>query len=203
VLLAGAGAGVAVVAGGAAAQQAPVVREKGPHVWLDLDQKELDDAYDQAVYAPNRDVVLKRCSRNSELVRERLGAPKRFAYGPTPIEGLDLFATKAANAPVHVFIHGGAWRVGLAKNYCYAAEMFVNAGAAVEAFGIREIHRCDGACAELAASSRQAQRSGGYGVRDRGDPRSSSGRAAISPPSCGRPASRCRSPSWKATTISR
>ncbi len=107
-LLAGAGAGVAVVAGGAAAQQAPVVREKGPHVWLDLDQKELDDAYDQAVYAPNRDVVLKRCSRNSERVRERLGAPKRFAYGATPIEGLDLFATKAANAPVHVFIHGGA-----------------------------------------------------------------------------------------------
>jgi arylformamidase len=130
VLLAGAGAGVAVAAGGGAqAQQVAAPRVKGPRVWLDLDQKELDDAYDQAVYAPNRDVVLKRCSRNSELVRERLGAPKRFAYGATPIEGLDLFATKAANAPVHVFIHGGAWRVGLAKNYCYAAEMFVNAGA--------------------------------------------------------------------------
>src|SRR5262249_946203 len=32
-------------------------------------------------------------------------------------------------APVSVFVHGGAWRAGLAINYAYAAEMFVNAGA--------------------------------------------------------------------------
>src|SRR5262249_38753138 len=100
-----------------------------PRVWLDMDQKELDDAYDQAAYAPNRDQILKRCARNSELVRERLGNPKRFAYGPTPIEALDVYTTKAANAPVHVFVHGGAWRAGLAKNYAYPAEMIVNAGA--------------------------------------------------------------------------
>ena len=30
-------------------------RTKGSLVWLDMDQQELDDAYDQAVYAPNRD----------------------------------------------------------------------------------------------------------------------------------------------------
>jgi arylformamidase len=114
-------------------------REKGPLVWLDLDQQALDDAYDQAVYAPNRDIVLKRCVRNSELVRERLmastpafagsGAPKRFAYGPTEIEALDVFIAKAPNAPVNVFVHGGAWRTGRAKDYHYPAEMFLNAGA--------------------------------------------------------------------------
>jgi len=94
-----------------------------------MDQQELDDAYDQSKYAPNIQIVLKRCTRNSELVRERLGPPKRFAYGPTPIEGVDVFTAKVPNAPVHVFIHGGAWRTGLAKNYHYPAEMFVNAGA--------------------------------------------------------------------------
>ena len=104
-------------------------REKGPLVWLDMDQQDLDDAYDQSVYAPNRDVILKRCARNSELVRARLGAPKRFPYGPTPIEALDVFAAKTPNAPINVFVHGGAWRVGLAKDYHYAAEAFVNAGA--------------------------------------------------------------------------
>jgi arylformamidase len=94
-----------------------------------MDQKELDDAYDQAVYAPNREVVIKRCARNSELARERLGAPKRFSYGPTEIEAVDVFTTKAANAPVMIFTHGGAWRVGRAAQYHYAAEMFINAGA--------------------------------------------------------------------------
>jgi len=39
-------------------------RAKGPLVWLDMDQKELDDAYDNSVYAPNREIVLKRCARN-------------------------------------------------------------------------------------------------------------------------------------------
>jgi arylformamidase len=126
-----AGTAAVVVAGGTAAAQQPpsAPREKGPLVWLDMDQKELDDAYDQAVYAPNLNQILKRCARNSELVRARLGPPRRFAYGATAIEGLDVFTTKAANAPVNVFVHGGAWRAGLAKNYAYAAEMFVNAGA--------------------------------------------------------------------------
>jgi len=120
-------AGAAVLGSAASASAQP--REKGPLVWLDLDQKALDDAYDQAVYAPNRDIVLKRCGRNSELARERLAAPKRLAYGPTEIEALDVFTAKAPNAPVNVFVHGGAWRVGRARDYHYAAEMFVNAGA--------------------------------------------------------------------------
>ncbi|MFL5032156.1 MAG: alpha/beta hydrolase [Xanthobacteraceae bacterium] len=124
-----AASGAAAMSSTAAAQQPAPPREKGPRVWLDMDQKELDDAYDQAVYAPNIQQILKRCARNSELARERLGAPRRFAYGTTPIEGLDVFPTRAANAPINVFVHGGAWRTGLAKNYAYAAEMFVNAGA--------------------------------------------------------------------------
>src|ERR687883_462496 len=127
-VLAAAAAGAATVTGSGAGAQPAAPREKGPHVWLDMDQKELDDAYDQAVYAPNRDQILKRCNRNSELVRERLGPPRRFAYGPSAIEGLDVFTSKGANAPVSVFVHGGAWRAGLAKNYAYPAEMFVNAG---------------------------------------------------------------------------
>jgi len=88
-------ASAAVMAGGAAlAQSAPPARTKGPPVWLDLDQKELDDAYDQSVYAPNLRQITGRYVTNSEAVRARIGAPKRLAYGSTPIEGLDLYATK-------------------------------------------------------------------------------------------------------------
>ena len=82
----------------ARAQPASSERVKGPLVWLDMDQKALDDAYDQAVYAPNMAQVIARCEHVGDLVRERLGEPKRLAYGPSAIEGLDLYATKATNA---------------------------------------------------------------------------------------------------------
>ena len=107
-------------------------RPRGPLVWLDMDQQALDDAYTQIVYAPNRDQVLARFAANSEIVRQHLGAPQRFAYGPTPIEGLDVYKAKNGatkrRAPINVFVHGGAWRSGEAKNYAFPAEVFVNAG---------------------------------------------------------------------------
>jgi len=116
-------------ASGTAFAQAPAPRQKGPRVWLDLDQQELDDAYDQSKYAPNIQQVLKRYEVNSEDVRARLGAPKRLAYGASPVEGFDLYPARGQNVPIHVFVHGGAWRVGFAKNYAFQAETFVRAGA--------------------------------------------------------------------------
>jgi arylformamidase len=107
---------------------AETVRPKGPLVWLDMDQKALDDAYDQAVYAPNSEQVAKRRTVNSAAVRARL-KPQRLAYGATPHEMLDLYVTDRPNAPVMVFIHGGAWRAGSAKDNAEAADLFVNAGA--------------------------------------------------------------------------
>jgi arylformamidase len=110
-------------------QQGAAARAMGPLVWLDMDQKALDDAYDQAVYAPNRDQVHKRNQFNSDRVRARLGAPKRLAYGPTEMEKLDLFATDKPNAPINIFVHGGAWRTRTVKDYAFLAEMMVTSGA--------------------------------------------------------------------------
>lgn len=104
-------------------------RSKGPPVWLDMDQQELDDAYDQVVYAPNAAQLQQRREANSEATRQRLGAPKRLAYGPTPIEQLDLYPTATPHAPICVIIHGGAWRAGLARDFADAVEIFVHAGA--------------------------------------------------------------------------
>jgi arylformamidase len=116
-------------------QAAKVQEAKGPLVWLDMDQKALDDAYDQLVYAPNRDQVHERNMFNSDRVRARLGEPKRLAYGSKPVEALDLFSPLPQagkgreGAPINVFIHGGAWRARSVKDYAYQAEMFVRAGA--------------------------------------------------------------------------
>jgi arylformamidase len=108
---------------------APSARVKGPIVWLDMDQQALDDAYDQIVYAPNRDQIGKRRLANSAAALARLGPPLRFAYGPTPIEGLDVYRTQQPNAPVAIFVHGGAWRNGQASEFTCLAEPFVHAGA--------------------------------------------------------------------------
>ena len=115
-------------------------RAKGPIVWLDMDQQELDDAYDQIVYAPNRNQVAKRRHANSAAARTRIGEPLRLAYGPTPIEGLDVYRTpsssspasgegKGGGAPVAIFVHGGAWLNGTAAEFTCLAEPFVHAGA--------------------------------------------------------------------------
>jgi len=100
----------------------------GAKVFLDYDQKQLDDAYDQSVYAPNRDQLIARGIRNSELARERLGEPLHFSYGPDEIEQLDVYKAPRPGAPVHVYIHGGAWRSRRAAEYAFAAEMFLRAG---------------------------------------------------------------------------
>jgi arylformamidase len=101
---------------------------KGPPVWLDLDQTELDAAYSQGVWAPNSSQVIKRYDSMSDDTRRRLGTPHRYVYGVTPIEGLDVYRTERSNAPINIFIHGGAWRQGKAKSYSFPAELFVHAG---------------------------------------------------------------------------
>lgn len=132
------GGAATLAAGSAVAQQAPqsptpaaAAKPKGPKVWLDLDQAELDAAYDQSVYAPNQRQITGRYATNSEITRQRLGNPERRAYGKAVVEGLDIFRAKARKAPILVFVHGGAWRSGLAKDYAYLAETFVAAGAHV------------------------------------------------------------------------
>jgi arylformamidase len=107
----------------------PPPHEKGPRVWMDLDQAELDAAYDQLIYAPLGPEISKRLAANSEAVRTRLGQPQRVSYGPTDVEKLDIYRAERASAPVFVFIHGGAWLRGVAKNYGFPAELFVKAGA--------------------------------------------------------------------------
>jgi arylformamidase len=122
---------MAAPAGAAALAQG--ARAKGPIVWLDMDQQELDDAYDQIVYAPNRDQVAKRRIANSDSARSRIGAPTRLAYGPTEIEQLDIYRSRRADgaepAPVNIYVHGGAWRANRAADYAFLAEPFVRAGA--------------------------------------------------------------------------
>jgi arylformamidase len=121
-----------------------------------MDQKALDDAYDQSKYASNQEQLGRRRAWLSELARQRLGQPKRFAYGPTPIEGLDLYPARQPNAPIVVFTHGGAWRTGVARDNAFAAEMFVNAGAHFIALDFNNVTEVGGDLMVLAEQVRRA-----------------------------------------------
>jgi arylformamidase len=124
---------------------------RGPLVWRELDQKALDDAYDQDVYAPNRPLIVKRRIAASERARAILGEPQRVAYGPSEYERLDIFRApslpspasgggkrggslaseggKGSRAPINIFIHGGAWRRNKGPDYHLQAEPLIRAGA--------------------------------------------------------------------------
>jgi arylformamidase len=121
---------------------------------MDLDQVELDSAYNQSEYAPMIGQILQRYASRSAEVRSRLGEPKRFSYGPTPIEALDVFPARMPNAPVFVFVHGGAWRSGEARDYAFAAELFVAAGVN---FVVLDFVSVDAASGDISVMARQVR----------------------------------------------
>jgi arylformamidase len=129
---------------------------KGPAVWLDMDQAELDAAYNQAVYAPNVAEVLQRYAENSEAARAVVGEPLRFAYGDSAIEGLDVYPTGEPDAPIAIFIHGGAWRSGRARDYGFPAELFVRAGAHLVVPDFAAVQDVDGNLMAMADQVRRA-----------------------------------------------
>ena len=155
-VLAGAAAMAVTPAVAAECPIGPPAHEKGPRVFMDYDQLELDAAYDQSFYSPLAGQVIKRYGSSSEAVRARIGQPLRESYGPTAAEKLDIYRSKRADAPIFVFIHGGAWLGGEAKNYAFPAEMFVNAGAHYIALDFVAIKAADGDLRVMAGQVRRA-----------------------------------------------
>ena len=79
-------------------------------VYLDYTQSELDRAFDQAQWAPNLKTLVAKWAETSRAVRESSSGMQMRSYGTGSNENLEIFPTKAKNAPVYVFIHGGEWK---------------------------------------------------------------------------------------------
>jgi arylformamidase len=125
-------------------------------VFLDYDQEALDNAYDQSVYAPNSAQIGRRRVLLSAETRRRLGEPMRVTYGPTDIEGIDIYRTHRMGAPVVVFVHGGAWRAGKARDVAYPAELFVSAGAHYAVLDFTSVEEAGGSLLPMADQVRRA-----------------------------------------------
>jgi arylformamidase len=137
-------------------QIGPPAHEKGPKVWMDMDQVELDAAYDQTAYAPLINQIQTRFATSSVTTRARLGAPKRLPYGPTPVEALDLYSAKKPNLPIFIFIHGGRWLRTNANDYGFPADLFVNAGVNYIALDFIQVDAANGDLRPMADQVRRA-----------------------------------------------
>ena len=130
-------------------------RPKGPPVFLDYDQQEIDAAYDQAPWARNQAEIAKRVAQRNVATLARLGPPRRLSYGPAPGEQLDVYVTRQPNAPINLYVHGGAWRAGVAAASAYLAEVFVDHGAHFVALDFNNVVETKG---DLMTMARQVRR---------------------------------------------
>ena len=96
-------------------------------VFLDYDQKALDDQYEQRVWVPHADEIIRRYGIASDAIRRRIGEPRTERYGPAAVETLDIYGE---GSKAFVFLHGGAWKRQSKRENAFAAEMVVRAGGA-------------------------------------------------------------------------
>src|SRR6185312_68060 len=89
---------------------------------------ELDRNFDQRGWAGNAEAVLARCAERSRRTAERRQRRAGLSYGPWAAELIDVFPAAQADAPVQLFVHGGAWRNFTKDDFLYIADAFVPAG---------------------------------------------------------------------------
>jgi arylformamidase len=100
-------------------------------VFLDYTQEQLDQAYDQLVWAPHRDAIQAEIRKDCEAVRRKM-PPRTERYGRSDKQELDVFAPPGATkAPVLVYLHGGAWLRGARQDTIYPALAVTGRGAAL------------------------------------------------------------------------
>lgn len=105
-------------------------------VFLDYDQKALDDQYEQRVWVPNAEEIIRRYAEGSDRVRSRIGQPRTEKYGPTAPETLDIYGS---GKKAFVFVHGGAWRRQTSREQAFPAEAIIAAGAAYVALNFENL----------------------------------------------------------------
>lgn len=80
---------------------------------------------------PDFDRYIVDYAARSVAARARLSTRADIAYGPSPAERLDLFfpPPHLATGAVHIFIHGGYWRMFAKEDFSFVAETVTRAGA--------------------------------------------------------------------------
>jgi len=97
-------------------------------VYLDYTQQELDDAFEQALWAPNFEALRRDNKERCGEMRRKL-EHFELRYGPGAEETFEVMPAAKSDAPVLLFVHGGRWRPQPDNAFVYFADTVVNAGA--------------------------------------------------------------------------
>jgi arylformamidase len=100
-------------------------------VYLDYTQEQLDRCYDQRVWAANAAAVIARYGEMSAQARAATQPIADIPYGGHADQRLDLFQGGGSAAPVHIHLHGGAWRAMGKEDASLVAPPLVASGALV------------------------------------------------------------------------
>jgi arylformamidase len=84
--------------------------ERGPLVYANYTQAELDAAYSQRDWADNMESLLAQWASAAPGVRAHTTGYKEVRYGAEPVEVLDLYSVDGKARFAHFHVHGGAWR---------------------------------------------------------------------------------------------
>jgi len=94
-------------------------------------QDELEYQYNPRVSVPEYPELAKVRAAQARKVRESARSWLNIAYGSSPRETLDIYASEKPNGSVLIYIHGGYWRSGSKEDNCNFVPTFTRRGATV------------------------------------------------------------------------
>jgi arylformamidase len=98
-------------------------------IYLSYNQQELDAQYNQATLVSDISPYIAYWNTAGDEARATLDCQLDVPYGAADVEKLDIFPAADKNAPIHVHVHGGAWKQINKEQVSYPAPHFVAAGA--------------------------------------------------------------------------
>jgi arylformamidase len=90
-----------------------------------------NDPFRIRAHVADFDAIVEEIVASSARTRDSLPMAADVRYGDGPSETVDIFFPEGSreNLPIHMFIHGGYWRMFSKRDYSYVANTVTNAGA--------------------------------------------------------------------------
>jgi arylformamidase len=112
------------------------MKKWGITMWKDLEQEQLDRAYNNSLAVENSAEIINGWIDVSAKLRERLSGDLDISYGPESRQSYDYFSA-GLDSPIIVFIHGGYWQFRCKDDFTFIVPPLLDLGISVALLGYR------------------------------------------------------------------